>query len=244
MSLQYLLLVTFLFLSSLVSGQNSNRKLVIERLHGDMYVYTTYNDYKGDKVPANGLYLVTRDGIALFDTPWDTTQFQPLLDSLRAKHGLPVKFCIATHWHNDKTAGLEYYSSKGITTLSTDRTDQLSRQHHEKRAANRMPTDTSISFGGYIFRVFFPGEGHTADNLVAWFPKEKILYGGCLIKGIDAENLGFLGDANKAAYAATLKTVQQQCANPRYIITTHSEGYSNKALQHSIKLAEKLVLHH
>jgi hypothetical protein len=60
-------------------GQTGNAKLKISRLTGDFYIYTTYNDYQGYKMPAHGMYLVTDDGVAMFDTPWDTTQFQPLL---------------------------------------------------------------------------------------------------------------------------------------------------------------------
>lgn len=33
----------------------------------------------------------------MFDTPWDTTQFQPLLDSIKFKHNMNVLMCIATH---------------------------------------------------------------------------------------------------------------------------------------------------
>ncbi|MFX5718714.1 MBL fold metallo-hydrolase, partial [Acinetobacter baumannii] len=75
--------------------------------------------YKGEKVPANGLYAVTPKGVILIDCPWDTTQFQPLLDSIRAKHDKRVVACIATHSHADRTAGLTYYRAKGIRTYTT-----------------------------------------------------------------------------------------------------------------------------
>lgn len=55
------------------------------------------------------MYLVAKDGVVLFDTPWDTTQFQPLLDSIKLKHDKNVIICIATHAHEDRTGGLEYY---------------------------------------------------------------------------------------------------------------------------------------
>ena len=54
-------------------------------LTGDFYIYTTYNTYQGNRIPANGMYLVTGAGVVLFDTPWDNTQFQPLLDSIQLK---------------------------------------------------------------------------------------------------------------------------------------------------------------
>jgi hypothetical protein len=36
------------------------------------------------------MYLVTNQGVVLFDTPWDSTQFQQLLDSIKIKHGKDV----------------------------------------------------------------------------------------------------------------------------------------------------------
>ena len=77
-----------------------------------------------------------------------------------------------------------------------------------------MTKDTVFRVGQYSFEVYYPGEGHTVDNIVVWFSKEKILYGGCLIKGADAEDLGFLGDANVLAYEATLKKVEIKCPDP------------------------------
>ena len=89
--------LTFIFALTKTFGQTEYQKLKISHLTGDFYIYTTYNTYEGNQIPANGMYIVTYDGVVLFDTPWDTTQFQPLLDSIKAKHNKPVTTCIATH---------------------------------------------------------------------------------------------------------------------------------------------------
>ncbi len=217
-------------------------KLKIVPLTGDFYIYTTYNSYEDQQVPANGMYLVTRDGVVMFDTPWDTTQFQPLLDSIQNRHHQKVVMCFATHWHSDKTAGLEYYRQQGIRTYTTVLTDDFSKKNNKKRAEFLMAGDTVFQVGSYTFETYYPGEGHTADNIVIWFDKEKILYGGCLIKGVDDENLGYLGDANVNEYAATLRKVQQKCRNPRHIIIAHSDWHSTRSLEHSIKMADALKL--
>lgn len=221
-------------------GQKSNAKLNIEQLTGDFYIYTTYNTYEGSRLPANGMYLVTNEGVILFDTPWDTTQFQPLLDSIKFKHNKNVTFCIATHWHGDRTEGLEYYKQQGIKTFTTQLTDDWSKKNKGKRAEFIMTKDTVFTFGNYAFETYYPGEGHTADNIIVWFSKEKILYGGCLIKGADAKNLGYLGDANVNEYETTLLSVQNKCPDPKFIIVSHSDWKSLYALKHSIQLAHKL----
>ena len=112
-------------------GQTDPVRLKITPLTGDYYVYTTYNTYENSQVPANGMYLVTNDGVVLFDTPWDTTQFQPLLDTIEKRHHKKVTLCFATHWHSDKTAGLDYYRKLGIRTYTTAMTDEFSRKNNK-----------------------------------------------------------------------------------------------------------------
>ncbi|MBL7810090.1 MAG: BlaB/IND/MUS family subclass B1 metallo-beta-lactamase [Saprospiraceae bacterium] len=221
-------------------AQSEVEKLVISHLTGDFYIYTTFNRYKDSRVMANGMYLVTNSGVVMFDTPWDTTQFQPLLDSIQARHRQKVTMALATHWHDDKTAGLEYYRQQGIRTYTTIQTDVFSKKNGHKRAAFLLAGDTVFRVGQYTFETYYPGEGHTADNIVVWFGKEKILYAGCLVKGVDAKNLGYLGDANVLEYANTLKRVQQKFRKPNYIIIAHSDWKNKRSLKHSIRLAEKL----
>lgn len=235
-----ILTIAFIFSLTAIFGQAEKAKLKISPLTGDFYIYTTYNTYEESQVPANGMYLVTNDGVVMFDTPWDTTQFQPLLDSIQLKHNKRVVLCFATHWHSDKTAGLEYYRQQGIKTYTTALTDELSKKNNKKRAEFLMTKDTVFHAGQYSFETYYPGEGHTADNIVIWFKKEKILYGGCLIKGADDETLGYLGDANVRAYEATLKNVQKKCRKPTFIIIAHSDWKNINSLKHSLMMAKEL----
>lgn len=234
-----ILLTSFIFFITVARAQTP-AKLEIVRLTGDFYIYTTYNTYQENRTPAHGMYVVTTDGVVMFDTPWDTTQFQPLLDSIQTRHHKNVIMCFATHWHSDKTAGLEYYRQHGIKTYTTTLTDELSKKNDMKRAEFLMTRDTTFRVGQYTFETYYPGPGHTTDNIVIWFEKEKILYGGCLIKGASDKTLGYLGDANTAAYATTLQNVQQKCQNPQHIIVAHSDWTNLNSLKHSIKLAKRL----
>ena len=231
--------ILFFFLSN-IFGQNANDKLKISHLTGDFYIFTTYNLYKGNPVPANGMYLVTNKAVVMFDTPWDTTQFQPLLDSIKTKHHKKVILCIATHFHDDRTNGLEYYRQQGIKTYTTKQTDELSKERNKKRAEFLIYKDTTFAIGQYSFQTYYPGPGHTADNIVIWFEKEKILYGGCLIKCVEDSDLGYLSDANVKEYATTIKNVQQKCKNPKFIIPGHGDWTSNQSLQHTLEMAEQL----
>jgi len=231
-------LISLFFISGTI-GQVPDSSLKISHLSGDFYVFTTYNFYKGSRIPANGMYLVTNKGVVIFDTPWDTTQFQPLLDSIKNRHNQNAILCIATHFHEDRTGGLEYYKQQGIKTYTTRQTDELSKIRGMKRAEFLIYKDTLFKLGQYSFQTYYPGQGHTSDNIIVWFEKEKILYGGCLIKSTEADDLGNLADANTKAYAHTLENVQRKCKNPIYIITGHDDWSSNKSLEHTLQMAKK-----
>lgn len=231
--------ISFLIAGSLF-GQHADSSLKISHLTGDFYVFTTYNYYKGDRIPANGMYLLTTEGAVMVDSPWDTTQFQPLLDTIMVRHHQRVVLCIATHFHEDRTGGLDYYRQKGIKTFTTRQTDELSKMRGMKRAEFLIEKDTVFTVGQYSFQTYFPGHGHTPDNIVIWFDNEKVLYGGCLVKSVEDKTLGNLSDASVADYATTLKNVQEKCKNPEYIIPGHNDWRNRRSLTHTLKMAQKL----
>lgn len=230
------------FLVHVIQGysQPKENALKISPLQDDFYIFTTYNYYKGSKIPANGMYLVTEKGVVLFDSPWDTTQFQPLLDSIQQRHHKKVIMCIASHFHEDRTGGLQYYGDLGIRTYTTKKTDELSSKRGMKRAKYLIEKDTTFTIEDYRFQVIYPGHGHAPDNIIFWFEKERILYGGCLIKSTEDESLGNLADADVSVYAVTLKYVQQKCNDPKYIIPGHNSWLDSRSLQHTLEMAEQI----
>ncbi|HYG17749.1 MAG TPA: BlaB/IND/MUS family subclass B1 metallo-beta-lactamase [Ohtaekwangia sp.] len=230
----------FICLVIKLSAQPLSVDLQITHLTGNFYVFTTFNAYNGSRIPANGMYLVTNEGVAMFDTPWDTTQFQPLLDSIKARHNQDVVLCIATHFHEDRTGGFEYYRQQGIKTYTTRLTDSYSKEKGKHRAQFLITNDTVFRMGGYSFRTYYPGPGHTPDNIVIWFGNEKILYGGCLIKSLQDSNLGNLGDANVESYALTVKNVLKKCRDPRFVIPGHNDWRNTRSLNHTLKMAQEL----
>lgn len=220
------------------AAQSAHGALVITHLTGDVYVYTTWGMTGGTSFPANGLYLVTRAGVVVIDSPWDTTQFQPLLDTISQRHHQPVVLCIATHFHEDRTAGLGYFRTKGIKTYTSRQTDKLSQATGKHRAEFLFDKDTVFSVGGYSIQTYFPGEGHTRDNIVVWFDRDRVLYGGCLVKSTEAGDLGNVKDGNPGAYAETIRRVQSKFPTPAYVIPGHQGWGSTGSLQHTLEMAE------
>ena len=149
-SILVVLLIEF-GISFRLSAQDNKSALVISHLTEDFYVYTTYRSLSGREIPSNSIYLITEQGAVMFDTPWDTTQFQPLLDSIQNKHHTNVVLCIATHFHDDRTAGLGFLKQKGIRTYSSKQTSDLCKERHQQQAQYYFTKDTTFAVGSHRF---------------------------------------------------------------------------------------------
>ncbi|MEO5930384.1 MAG: BlaB/IND/MUS family subclass B1 metallo-beta-lactamase [Candidatus Kapaibacterium sp.] len=234
-----ILSLALLFATVLSAHAQKEGPIIITRLAGNFYIYTTHRDLGGHPFPSNSLYVVTDSGVVMIDTPWNPEQTGPLLDSIRARHHMNVVICISTHHHEDRTAGLDVLKERGIPTYSTEQTLELCREKSERQAAHAFARDTTFSVGGLHFQTFYPGQGHSSDNIVVWFPKEKVLYGGCFIKSTEAIDLGNLADANISAWPASIKKMMRKFPNPAFIIPGH-QGWKNiKSPQHTLDLLRK-----
>lgn len=217
-------------------GQVSHNKLTITHLKGDFYVYTTYRNIDGSAFPSNGMYIVTDAGVVMIDTPWDVTQFQPLLDSIHSRHKKKVVLCLATHFHDDRTGGLGYYNQQGIITFSSLKTKQLCVATGNQVASHHFTNDTTFQIGKYKISTYYPGEGHTKDNIVVWFGPEKILYGGCLVKSLQNSSPGNVADANVPEWPITIRKVIQQFPPPAFVIPGHFEWGDQTLLTHTLRM--------
>jgi metallo-beta-lactamase class B len=226
----------FFLVFSIGSMYGQSKMLDINYLTTNTYVYTNYHAYDGTMVPANGLYVVTNDGVILIDALWDETQTQPLLDSIEARHHQKVKLCVVTHFHDDRTAGLDILKKQGIKTYSSFLTYTKGKEKGEKTAEFPFYSDTTFNLGGVEFQTFFPGHGHSPDNIVIWFPKTRILYGGCFIKSLDSKGLGNLEDADVASWQLAIKKTMKKFKSPKFVIPGHYSWTNKNALMHTLYL--------
>ncbi len=235
--------ILFLFFAAFLTlslDAQTHSPLTITHLTGNIYIYTTWRKIDDGPYPSNSMYLVTKSGIVLFDTPWDTTQFQPFMDSLEARYHKKVLFSISTHFHADRTAALDFLKSKGVKTYSSKMTYDLCKVRHEKQAQYYFTKDTAFTIDGYTIEAFYPGPGHTQDNIVIWLPREKILYGACFVKSYATESIGFTDDADLKDWPASIRKVMAHCPNPVYVIPGHLDWQNNTSLQHTMDLLTKL----
>ncbi len=162
-----------------------------------------------------------------------------MLDSIQIKHHKKAVLDIATHAHDDRTAGLAFFRDKLVKTYTSRLTDSICKAKNKNRAEFVFDKDTSFKIGQYAFQTYYAGPGHTSDNIVIWFQKEKILYGGCLIKSTEATDLGNMADANLPEWPKSLKKIQDKFGWSAYIIPGHQDWRSNKSLEHTLELLSK-----
>ena len=159
-----------------------------------------------------------------------------LVDSIGHRWHKKIVLCVATHFHADRTAGLDFLKNKGVKTYSSKLTYDLCKQHNEPQARYYFLHDTTFNLGGYSFKTFYPGEGHSPDNIVIWFGGYKILYAGCLVKSMANTSIGNLSDANINEWPQTIKKVMKEFPNAEYVIPGHMAWTGKKQLQHTLKL--------
>ena len=211
----------------------------ITALTDSVYLFTSYGEFGGKFYPANGIFALTQAGAVIIDGPWDPADRLPLLDSIRIRFHQKVIFCLATHFHEDRSGALKEYGAAGIPTYATEMTDSLSRLHHEPRAAHLIAGDTTFRFGAFTMQTYYPGPGHAPDNIVVWLPGAQILYGGCFLKSTRDQDLGNLGDADIALWEQDAVKLKKRFKHPRYIIVGHGDWHSIDAIDHTIELVRK-----
>lgn len=235
--LQKSLLLVLLLLTCNLKAQN--RPLQIEKITENLYTYTTYQTFNGTLYSCNALYLVTQDGVVLFDTPWDKQLNQPLLDSIQQKHQLAVVKVFATHWHEDRAGGFEFFNRLGIDTYASQKTNQKLADEGLATAMHTFEDEATFTVGKDVFELLFVGEGHTFDNIVVWFPQQSVLDGGCLVKSIAATDLGYIREANLQAWPVSIINIQKRFENAKFIIPGHDNWKGQGHLEHTLKLLKE-----
>lgn len=213
-----------------------SQSLTFTPITPNITVYTTFHDYQGSQFSANGVLYATETGMVMIDTPWDTTQFQPLLDSIQTKWKKPVLAIIATHSHEDRTAGLHFYQQQHIPTYTSLATYLISKENGEPLAQFQFDNDTTFRFGDHEVLCYYPGAGHTSDNIVVYFPDEKTVFGGCFLKAFSADHIGNTADANLGMWPIALKNFKRKSKGYRYFIPGHMDGTSKKAIKKTKQL--------
>lgn len=227
-------LISLFFTCAFFSAQI--KPLVIEKLAPKLYLYQSFNSFKGVDYSANAMFLTTDKGIVLFDVPWQKSQYQELLDIFKEQFHLPLIAVFVTHSHEDRAGDLSFYNNRNIATYATKETNALLKEAGKVMATKEIAIGKTYTFGNHSFIPEYFGKGHTTDNIVIWFPEDKILDGGCLVKSVSANDLGNLEDADVKAWPKTIQKLIKKYPQPVMVIPGHDEWKKQGHLQHTLEL--------
>lgn len=216
--------------------------VALKQIHPDVWVHVSSWEFEnGMRYPSNGLIVRQDRALFLIDPAWGEKATESLLKAIDEQIGLPVRLALSTHFHDDRVAGDEVLKAHGIKVYASALTRELAAE-----TGNIVPeavlteVDTvgdAISLGPV--EVFYPGPGHTRDNLVVYVPEADILFGGCAIHEAGRDNAGNTKDADLRAWPESLQRVQTRYPEVRLVIPGHGEPGGPQLLNHSIALVRQ-----
>lgn len=219
---------------------NISDTIVLRPLAAGIWVHTTSFDLPGyGRVPANGLVIIDGKEAVLVNLPWTDELTASLCNWIAERHGATVKTVIPTHFHEDCMGGLAEAHRRGAVSYGLDKTMEIAR--HKGLPVPQIPYRNRITVrcGSTSIVVAYLGAGHTTDNVVAWLPRERILFAGCLVKSLDSTSLGNTKDGDLAAYPATLRKLQVTYPQAKIVVPGHGAWGGPELIQHTLRLCQE-----
>ena len=177
------------------------------------------------------VYLHGNEAI-VFDTPTNNDAAGELIKWVGKRR---IKAVVATHFHNDCLGGLAQFHKEGIPSYANQTTIALAQANKEIVPQNSFGKKMVFDIGGDVVHAEFFGQGHTMDNVVGYVPSKKTLFGGCLIKQLNASK-GNLEDANVKAWASTVENIIKEIPDLELVIPGHGEHGGTELLEYTITL--------
>ena len=236
--------------------------LYYSEINDSIYMITHYFPTWG----ANSMFvLLPENKGVLIDTPCEITGTASLLNWISKKFGDLKLTAIVTGFHQDNLGGDELLFSKGIDVYGSDLTKQLLAEERDtlkkiivasvKDNKNKkyLNSYSSLNLVGpnktfpihkglilkienEIFEVYFPGESHTKDNTVVYLHNNKLLFGGCMIKGLMYKTPGYTGFANMNEWPGSVARVIERFPDCRIVVPGHGDWGNTELLSHTIDI--------
>ncbi|WP_425410365.1 subclass B1 metallo-beta-lactamase [Hyphococcus sp.] len=221
----------------------------LEQIADGVWIHKSYETIAPwGPVLSQGMVIDTGEGIVLVDTAWTNEGTGALLSAIEKLTGEQPEIAVVTHAHQDKMGGVGalHESRIGVRAHPLTNADAPARglkpTHYtildgEDRQSLFGITDNGVHADGPI-TVFYPGAGHTRDNIVVYYAPAKILFGGCLIRPGGSNNLGNTADADIAHWAQAVRNVAEAFPDAEVVIPSHGAAGGRELLMHTIALAE------
>jgi metallo-beta-lactamase class B len=211
-----------------------------EALAPDVWMHTSYETFaSGARVLSHGLVIVRGDHSVLVDSGWNDAQTADILDWAELELRKPVQTAIFTHAHADKMGGVDTVRARGIATYASALTNALAPEEGVRPAEYALDLPDAgdrVTLEG--LDIFYPGAGHSRDNITVYHPDSRILFGGCLIRPGETESLGNTADADLSHWADAARLLKSEYPDSSQVVPSHGAPGSIDLLSHTEKLAD------
>lgn len=191
--------------------------------------------------PANGLVAFTKNGVLVVDPGWTPTHGKNISKWIRERAGNAPLTVIPTHFHYDRVGGLPGIPRrKGNHILVFDKTVELLKDDAKKLPVfETFNGEKTITLGSETYDVFYPGPGHTTDNIVIYCRSSRVLFGGCFVKSLDSSGLGNVADADVERWSASIDAVFKRFPDIKVVVPGHGDPGGVELLTHTQELLKK-----
>lgn len=236
-----LLLSFLIFVPFLLTAQNPDlirisEDLEILQLTDKVYLHRSYATVEPyGRFYSNGMIYASEGKAMVFDTPMEAEMTEQLLEWIQTELKLEIIGIVVNHHHDDCLGGLKDFHELGIPSWSTRLTQELAKEEKVEVPQNTFKKRKNLKVGSARVQLFFPGEAHTVDNMVAWLPEEKVLFGGCMVKSLKSGK-GNLADANVEAWPITIERVKKKFGDAVWVIPGHGKSGGIDLLDYTIDM--------
>ncbi len=222
---------------ALLVSTHISKDIEVIRLSEHAYVHVSYAEIPPfGRVGSNGL-VYTRNGKALlFDTPVNDAQTKTLIDWITDSLKVRIVGFVPNHWHDDCMGGLGYLHSIGVPSYAQEKTIEIARAKGLPCPQHSFADSLILRLGDKVVVCRYFGAAHTVDNIVAWIPSERVLFGGCMVKELKSKSLGNIKDADLAAWPATIRKVLAAYGEARIVVPGHGDIGGTDLLVHTAAL--------
>jgi metallo-beta-lactamase class B len=210
--------------------------LTITQIAKNSFEHTSFlQTHDFGNVPCNGLIVRNGNEVIVFDTPTNDSASEELIKWIKETLYCKINAVIPTHFHDDCLGGLKAFHKNEIPSYAYFKTIEFAKKNNFVIPKNSFRDSLILKVGNENIIAKFFGEGHTKDNVVGYFAGDNIMFGGCLIKELNAGK-GYLGDANVADWSATVEKVKKDYPDVKIIVPGHGQYGNKKLLDYTIKL--------
>jgi glyoxylase-like metal-dependent hydrolase (beta-lactamase superfamily II) len=186
---------------------------------------------------SNAGFVVTRDGVVVFDALASPPLAEKLLGLIRKITKQPIKRVIVSHYHADHFYGLQVFKAQGAEIWAHRLAEGATRSEGAaERFAQRQEAlfpwvdentqlleadrfldgDTDFEMGGIHFALRYVGPAHSSEDMAMLVKEDGVLYAGDLVfRG----RVPFVGDADSRAWIAALDKLI--ALNPKVLVPGH-----------------------